>query len=228
MKRILFAGGLAAALLLAGCDQLLTKATKDDLAAGDKNVAAGDFRGAIADYEAALDGTEKSAKAHWKLALLYDDKLKNPRDAIHHLERYLGVAPAGSHAKDAKAMLKQAETRLAIAQGKGSFITQEEAVRLKNDNLELIKKLTAERAKKAATPYPASASGSAAGKKGDAAQRPIPPGTRTHVVLPGETMASIAQKYYKNKGRWKDIQDANFYSTGGTPTIKPGQTLIVP
>jgi nucleoid-associated protein YgaU len=41
-------------------------------------------------------------------------------------------------------------------------------------------------------------------------------------------MASIAARYYKNKSRWKDIQDANFYSTNGTPTIKPGQTLIIP
>jgi tetratricopeptide (TPR) repeat protein len=217
---------LAAALLLGGCDQLLNKATKDDLSAGDKKLAAGDFRGAVADYESALDGTEKSANAHWKLALLYDDKIKSPRDAIHHFERYLAIAPNGSHAKDAKAMLKQAETRLAMSQGTGSFITQTEAVRLKNDNLELRKNLAIVRAQKNATPPPAPPGGSL--KKGEVATKPIPPGTRTHVVLPGETMASIAQKYYKNKGRWKDIQDANFYSTGGTPTIKPGQTLIVP
>jgi len=218
---------LLAAVTLSGCDRLLEKATKDDVAAGDKKVAAGDFRGAVADYEAALDGTEKSASAHWKLALLYDDKLKVPRDAIHHFERYVEVAPTGSHVKDARAMLKKAETRLALAQGKGSFITQEEAVRLKNSNLDLLKSLAAVRAQKNATPPPA-APGSAPLKKGEAAQRPIPPGTRTHLVQPGETMASIAQKFYKNKGRWKDIQDANFYSTGGTPKIKPGQTLIVP
>lgn len=213
-------------LLLGGCDRLFDKGIKDDMDTGDKKAAAGDFHGAVAAYEAAFDGGEKSANAHWKLALLYDDKLKSPRDEIHHLDRYLDIAPAGIHAKDARAMLKQAETRLALAQGTGSFITQEEAVRLKNDNLKLRELLATVRAQKAATPSPAVAA--AAAKSGEAAQKPIPAGTRTHVVQPGETMASIAQKYYKNKGRWKDIQDANFYSTAGTPKIKPGQTLIVP
>lgn len=225
LRTLAFILGIAAAL--GGCDRLFDKGSKDELAAGDKKAAAGDFRGAVAAYEAALDGTDKTANAHWKLALIYDDKLKVPRDAIHHFERYLEIAPSGSHAKDARTMLKQAETRLALAQGKGSFITQEEAVRLKNDNLELRKTLATVRAQKAATPPPV-APGSGSGKKGEVAQKPIPPGTRTHVVQPGETMASIAQKYYKNKGRWKDIQDANFYSTNGTATIKPGQTLIVP
>ncbi len=219
-------GPLAALVLCGGCDRIFDKGTKDEMEAGDKKAAAGDFHGAVADYEGALDGTEKSANAHWKLALLYDDKLKSPRDSIHHLERYLDIAPTGIHAKDARAMLKQAETRLALAQGKGSFITQEEAVRLKNDNLELRKSLALVRAQKNATPPPTPPGGTL--KKGEVAQKPIPPGTRTHVVQPGETMASIAQKYYKNRGRWKDIQDANFYSTAGTAKIKAGQTLIVP
>lgn len=214
----------SAIALFAGCDRLFDKGSKDQLTAGDKKAAAGDFRGAVGAYEAALDGTENTANAHWKLALIYDDKLKVPRDAIHHFERYLELAPAGSHAKDAKAMLKQAETRLAMGQGKGSFITQEEAVRLKNDNLDLRKMLATVRAQKNATPPPASATA----KAGEQVQKPVQPGQRTHVVKPGETMASIAQLYYKNKGKWKDIQDANFYSTNGTPRIKPGQTLIIP
>jgi uncharacterized membrane-anchored protein len=41
-------------------------------------------------------------------------------------------------------------------------------------------------------------------------------------------LSTIAQKYYKNKGRWKDIQDANFNSLEGTVKIKPGMTLIIP
>lgn len=220
---------LAAVVLLGltGCDQLAKIGAKDDAAVGDKKASTGDFRGAIAAYEASLDGTAKTARSHWKMALIYDGKLKTPRDAIHHLERYLELAPDGPQAKDARAMLKQAESRLALTETKANYITQEEAVRIKNDNLQLRKTLAEVRAQKAATPIPI-APGAPAPKKGEAQQKPIPPGTRTHVVQPGETMASIAAKYYKNKGRWKDIQDANFYSTNGTPTIKPGQTLIIP
>ncbi|HEX8294845.1 MAG TPA: LysM peptidoglycan-binding domain-containing protein [Chthoniobacteraceae bacterium] len=214
---------MAALLGLSGCDQWFKKSSKDDLAKGDRKVAAGDFRGALAEYEAALDGTAATAEAHYKLALIYDDKLKNPQGALHHLDRYLDLSPNGARAKDAKSIRKQTEQKLALAQGKGSFMTQEESVRLKNDNL-LLRKLLAElRAQKAAPAPTASAS-----KGGDVAQKPIPPGTRTHVVQQGETMASIAQKYYKSKARWKDIQDANFYSTNNTPKIKVGQTLIIP
>lgn len=213
---------LLAALSFAGCDQLFQKSSKDDFAAGDRKVAAGDFRGAISEYEAALDGTPKTAEAHYKLALLYDSKLNSPRDAIHHLGRYLELAPQGGHIKDARAMTKQNEERLALTQGKGNFVTQGEAVRLKSENLRLQQTIAKMRSDKAAaTPVPAD-------KHSEVAQKPIPPGTRTHVVQPGETMASIARKYYKNSGRWRDIQDANFYSTNGTPTIKPGQTLIIP
>lgn len=225
MRRVISKAAVALlalwALAVAGCDQLLPDKAKDGLAAGDRKVTTGDFRGAVAAYENALDGTAKTAEAHYKLALIYDDKLKSPRDAIHHLERYLDLVPNGAHAKDAKVIIKQSEQRIALGQGKGSFLTQEEAVRIKNENLQLRKSLAELRAQKSATPVPAD-------KRNEVAQKPIPPGTRTHVVQPGETMASIARKYYKSTARWKDIQDANFYATEGTAKIKPGQTLIIP
>ena len=47
-------------------------------------------------------------------------------------------------------------------------------------------------------------------------------------VAPCRRMASIAQLYYKNRARWKDIQDANFNSLEGTVKIKPGMVLIIP
>lgn len=212
---------VALALMLAGCDRLFDKRSKDDITAGDRKAAAGDFRGAVAAYEAALDGTTRTAEAHFKLGLLYDDKLKRPGAAIHHLERYIELDPNGAHVKDAKAVLREAEQRLDMMQ-KRSAVTQGEAVRLRNEILRLNKDLTELRARKSATPVPAD-------KNSETARKPIPPGTRTHVVQPGETMAAIARKYYNNSERWRDIQDANFYATGGKPqTIKPGQILIIP
>jgi nucleoid-associated protein YgaU len=77
------------------------------------------------------------------------------------------------------------------------------------------------RSQRAATPATYNA-------KGDPVKKPIPPGSRTHTVAPHETLASIAQKYYKNKARWKDIQDANFNALDGSVKIKPGMTLIIP
>lgn len=211
-----------ALLACAGCDGLFEKDPSSAMEAASKKVAAGDFRTAIKLYEAALDGTPKTAEVHYRLALVYDDKLKNARGALHHMERYLEFAPKGTYAKEALAYRREGEHKLLTSLSGGKLITQDDAVRIKNDNLLLTKKLNDLRAQKnlptaAATP-----------PRGETAQRPVPAGARTHVVKSGETLASIAQKYYRNRARWKDLQDANFYSLEGTPKIKAGQVLIVP
>jgi hypothetical protein len=153
--------------------------------------------------------------------LIYDDKLKSPRDALHHFERYLELAPAGPYANEARTYRKEGELKLLTSLSKGAFVSQEEAVRLKNENLSLRNKIVELLAKKETSPGPPVA-------KGEPVQKPIPAGARTHIVEPGETLASIAGKFYKNRARWKDIQDANFYGLQGTAKIKAGQKLIIP
>jgi LysM repeat protein len=208
---------------LNGCDQLFPRDAKQTMEAARKKASAGDFRAAIKLYESSFDGTEKTAEAHYRLALIYDDKLKSPRDALHHFERYLELAPQGPFAKDARAYRKEGELKLLTSLNKGTFVSPDEAVRLKNENLSLRKKIVELHAKKE-VPAPAPATTA----KGEPVQKPIPPGARTHVVQSGETLASIATKYYKNSARWKDLQDANFNSLEGTVKIRPGQKLIIP
>jgi len=208
-------------LTLPACNRLFDKGSEENTFAADKKAAAGDYRAAVSLYEAALDGTPKSAEVHYKLALLYDDKLKSPLDALHHMDRYLELAPNGPHIKDAKAYKKEGEVKLLTELAKGSPITQQEAIRLKNDNQTLREQLNALRAQKALPAATVNA-------KGEAVQRAIPPGAKTHVVQPGETFSTIAQKYFKNKARWKEIQDLNFNSAEGTVKIKPGMVLMIP
>ncbi len=205
-----------------GCDQLFDRdRSKAPIAAAEKKASAGDFRGAIKLYESALDGTPKTADVHFKLGVIYDDKLKSPRDALHHFERYLDFAPTGSHAKEARTYKKEDEFKILASLTRGGFVSQEDAVKIKNENASLRKTIELMRVQKNATPPPGVA-------KGEQVQKPIPPGARTHVVKSGETLATLAAKYYRNKTRWKDIQDANFYSLQGTAKIKAGQTLIIP
>ena len=216
---ILFLPGVA--LALAGCDQLFDKGAKRDFEVAEKKAAAGDFVAAVRLYESSLDGTERTADAHYKLAVIYDEKMNNPLGAQHHFARYLDLAPTGTYATEAKAYKREGELKLANLLNKGTVFSQRDAVLLKNENLALRNRLEALRLAKsmpAATPP--------AGDKN--AQKPIPPGAKTHVVQPGETLASIALKHYKNKARYKQIQEANFYPQSGTPKIKPGQTLVIP
>lgn len=222
----LLRAGLLAALLCAatGCERLFDKGSKQSTDTADKKVKAGDVQGAIKLYEGSLDGSAKTADVHYKLALLYADKVGSPVDAMHHFSRYLALAPSGIHAKEAKDYKREGEAKLLASYAKGSPLNQDEAVRLRNQNLQLQKSLAELRAQKAATPVPLPPGV----KKGEQVQKPIPPGGRKHVVVAKETLATIAAKYYKNKARWKDIQDANFYSVEGTAKIRPGMTLYIP
>lgn len=218
MKR--FACLAACCLALAGCDQLF----QDDSARGaeeaQKKYNEGNYTAAILAYESALDGSPKSADIHFRLGLIYDDKLKEPVSAVHHFQRYLDLAPGGSHARDARNFIRDDELKLVTSISKGALMTQEESVRLKNENLTLRKQLNELRAMPRGVVK--------SGPTGDPVQKPIPPGAKTYVVQHGDTLASISRKFYKNSGRWKDIQDANFNALNGTVKLKPGMTLIIP
>jgi tetratricopeptide (TPR) repeat protein len=219
MRAVAVAGML---LMLAGCERFFQDHSKSALDSGDKKYAEGDYQGAVQYYEDALDGTPATAEIHYKLALLFDDKLKNPLAAMYHFQRYIDLKPSGSHAKEAGGFMKEDEMKLVTTFSHGALMSQEDAVRLKNDNLALRKQLTELRA---APKAPPSNPGNA---ESTGAQDPVPSGARTYEVQVGDTLASISRKFYKNSARWKDIQTANNNKLKGTVKLKPGMTLVIP
>ena len=223
MRASVFAVVAALALAGAGCEKLFQKDADRTLDAGDKKAAAGDMRMAIKFYEAALDGTARTADVHFKLAMIYDDKLHEPVSALHHFDRYLELVPEGSHAKEAKAHQKEASLRLADSLKGGAFLTQGDAARISKENLRLQMEIVKLKAQKA-LPAPTKTSGT----KTELVVKPIPAGARTYTVHKGDTLASIAAKFYKNRGSWPKIRDANFEDAKGTPPIHAGQVLHIP
>jgi hypothetical protein len=229
MKALARRGAWLALLLaaVAGCDRLeKLKPRNDPGEDAAAKVRAGDYRAAVALYERDLDGTEATAMAHYEIALLYEGPLKEPLGAVHHFRRYLELAPAGRHVREAKRLLAEAEDRLRAELHDGATVSQKEAVRLKNEVLALQKRIDELRDRK---PEGRAAQGRApTAQEMEARRKPVPPGARQHVVEPGETLAAISRRYFKTSARWKDIQDANFNALSGTATIRPGQTLIIP
>ena len=217
-----------AVVALAGCDQIFQDRAARAAERADKKSAEGDFQGALLLYEQALDGSPKSADLHFKMGLILDDKIDDPIGAIYHFRRYLALAPNGSNAKDVPAILKRNELKLLTSLNHGGTIPQKDAASLKNQNLALAKQNAEikeqlrlalqgqQQRQKGKTPEP------------QGAQKPIPPGAKTYVVARGDTLASISRKFYKNPGRWKDIQDANFNMLEGTAKLKTGMTLMIP
>src|SRR5204862_2209501 len=82
---------------LAGCDRVGSSRYAQLIQDGDSKSALGDFARAVDLYEAALEDSEslRKAEVHYKLALLYDDKLNDPVSALHHFRRYLALTPNG-------------------------------------------------------------------------------------------------------------------------------------
>lgn len=206
-----------AALLFSGCEKQDSGREAVDL--GDKRAKLGAFREAVRAYESALDGTAKTAEVHYKLGVLYDDKLKTPLAAIHHYDRYLDLVPTGGRSKEAKTARADCEKRLHLTIKDSGLMTTAEAARLRNENERLRKDLAEIRAAKP-TPPPHS--------PGPGGTDKMPPGARTHLVEKGETLASISFKYYRNRANASRIKEANYNQLGGKDIIKPGMTLIIP
>ena len=185
----------------------------------DNKAAQGDFERAVNLYEAALDDSPRGAEVHYKLALLYDDKLNDPVGALHHFKRYLALTPNGPHAKDVKDSTKRDEIAALTALSGDSVITRAEAARLRNENLTLHKQLEERAASRTALEKLERSDVKKAGSKKTG---------QTYVVQSGDTLFSISRKFYNSPKRWKAILEANRKSIRNPKDLTVGQTLVIP
>jgi len=230
-----------AILGLSGCDKLdFPNRTKFEEQAREAQQA-GDYPAAIRLYEAALDGTEKTAEVHLQLALIFDDKLKEPVSALHHFRRYLRMTADPSRKGEVEEYVKRIELVLATQAADGGIMTKREAARLKNENLQLREENTklkdevatasrkpAADARKAITAPARDTKGFSTDPKTAEAEKHAGNETRTYTVQKGDTLAAISRKFYKTPQRWKDIADANHNVLNGGVDLKIGQVLIIP
>ncbi len=210
---------------LAGCDRMITQRQTQLSRDGDAKAAEGNYAQAINLYETALDGTASSADIHYKLALIYDDKMNDPLHALHHFKRFLTLEPSGKRAQEVKGFMKRDELTLLTNLTGDSMVPRSEAVRLRNENLNLRKQIE-ERwaAKKAAS---AAEKAAAQAKKPNDKSKWAGKGRR-YTVQRGDTLASIARKFYKSSARWQKIMEANSDIISKPGDLKPGQTLVIP
>jgi len=216
LKKFATALTLGLALASASCDRMITPRSAQIIKDAENKAADGNYLRAIALYESALDDSPRAADVHYRLALLYDDKMHDPLHALHHFKRYLTLAPSGPHATEVKNFMKKSELELGTSLSGDAVVSRAEAARLKNENLALHKEVEDLRAHR--TPEKAAA---------DPNKKPGA-GPRTYVVREGDTLASIARKFYKSSGRWKKIRDANKNVLDDPAKLKPGTTLTIP
>lgn len=206
-----------------GCDRLTSSRYTQLMQDADAKSEQGDFERAINLYEAALDDSPRCAEIHYKLALLYDDKLNDPVSALHHFRRCLALSPNGAHVNDVKNSMKHDEVRVLTTLSGDSVVTRSQAARLRNENLDLHKELDARTAGSRSVPGKSQAS--AASSKKNASKKG---GSRTYIVQSGDTLASISRKFYKSSARWERILNANKKGIDDPKRLSVGQTLVIP
>lgn len=222
-SRILFLS-VFSLVCLGGCDRMMTPPSAQIVKDADAKAAQGNYSRAINLYEAALDDSPRCGDIHYKLALLYDDKLNDPLNALHHFKRYLALSPNGSHAREVKGFMTRDEVALATTLSGDSVVTRDEAARLRNENLALHKQLD-ERSGKLKTVVENPAAALRHAEKATAARKSVP---SNYVVKSGDTLFSIARKVYKSSARWKEIRDANRDKIDNPAKLKPGERLTIP
>jgi len=210
------------AILISGCDRMMTPRDAQLAKDAETKSAQGEFIAAIGLYETALDGTPQTADIHYKLGLLYDDKMSDPLNALHHFKRYLVLRPTGSHAAEIKEFIKRDETALVTSLSGDSIVTRSEAARLRNENLALRKQIEERILKTRVGDDKPPARGARTEKAATKA------GGQSYVVESGDTLFSISRKFYSSSARWKEIRDANKGKIDNAAKLKPGQTLIIP
>jgi LysM repeat protein len=216
-----FAALLFSIFLLSGCDRMITPRNAQIIKDADAKTTHGDYLRAINLYEAALDDSPSCADIHYKIALIYDDKLNDPLNALHHFKRYLVLNPTGAKANDVKELIKRDEVALVTSLSGDSVVTRAEAARLRNENLTLRQEL----GQRSVKPRPAAEKAGAPDASPEPGKKPA---ARTYVVRPGDTLSSIARKFYKSQSRWKAIREANKDKVGDGTKLKPGETLTIP
>lgn len=211
---------------LSGCNRMITSREVQLAKDADAKAADGSYSEAINLYEAALDGRADSADVHYKLALIYDDKLNDPLNALHHFKRFLALEPSGKRSQEVKRFMKRDELTLLTNLTGDSMVPRSEVVRLNNENLSLRKQISERWAQQKTTAGTDRSESRAKNKPNEKIKRTGK--ERSYTVQPDDTLASISRKFYKSSARWQRILDANADQLSKPSDLKPGQTLVIP
>ena len=152
-----------------------------------------------------------SAQTHLELGLLYDERLGDPLAAIYHYRQYLELRPTSDRKAVVEDFIERAKMAFAATLSPPASPDTGELVRLQNENAALRARLE----KPVTPPVP---------------EAPAPPAmvARTHVVQKGDTLQSLALRYYGSRAAWEKIFEANRTILPSKDQLKVGQQLTIP
>ena len=183
---------------------------------------------AIALCERLLRRHPDNSAAHRELALLLDHYRDDAPGAIVHYRRYLELRPDSAQREAVEEMLHHCEVAYGahLVQAPDSLKRELAAkdARIRELELEVVQLREARDGTGPAIAVPRSVAKDARAKAAAAETA----ATRTHVVGPGETLATISKKYYGTPARWKDIHQANRDRLPDANRVREGMELTIP
>lgn len=201
---------------------------------------------------------DDAAESHLEVGLLFHEKIGDPIAAIYHFRRFIELKPNSPQADLVRQRIDAAMRDFARTLPAQPLENQarrndlmEVVERLQAENANLKAALAAARfpgpmataAPPPARPAPASAPTPAAPgglvierapmatAPNEPATQPLSPPTapaRTHVVVRGDTLYSLAQRYFGNRARWRDIFEANRGRMRSENDLQIGMELVIP
>jgi tetratricopeptide (TPR) repeat protein len=186
-----------------------------------KAVETGDFRAAAGLYERVVRAAPDSAQAHLELGLLYDERMGDPISAIYHYRQYLALQPDSDKKRLAEDYIERCKLTLAAKLPQAPGIDPSELSRLQIENAAL-RGQVAELQGRAAAPHVEPA------KPEAPVPAVAPTETRTHIVQKGDTLQSLALRYYGTRSNWEKIYAANRAILPSQDQLKVGQQLVIP
>lgn len=208
---------LAGLLLLAGCagcwptvaerdaQELAEVRMREARAAFER----GNVRGAADAYQRILDSDPSVARAHLDLALLQQDHLRDPVEAVHHYRVYLRLRPE----TEKRPLIENRMQRALEALGAGAAGPDGRLRELETNNAALQRRV-------------AELEAEVQRLRGERETRP--PAVRTYRVQAGDTLAKIARDVYGDENRWRDLYEANRTRLPNSNVVPVGTLLVIP
>jgi tetratricopeptide (TPR) repeat protein len=210
-----------------------------------------DFTGAAEFYNKAVAVNPDFADAQLELGLLCEGKLGDPIAAIYHYRRFLELKPDSEKRHVVEDFIQRAQLSLAARLPQSPLVDPAELTRWQNEKASLLQENAMLRTRvaeleKAATvaeagtptaeviPMASSPSATAPPAPGiimasapmtlTAESSPV----RVHVVQRGDTLQSLALRYYGTRSAWEKIYQANRGELSSKDQLKIGQQLAIP
>jgi len=260
ISRLKISPGLAFGALLAcaGCGgdgiALSTETDEPLYRDGQQMEKQGRTQEALADYlKVIVKRGDVAPESHLEAGLIYLEHTGDPIEAIHHFRKYLEQEPNSRQAASVRGLINTAELNFARSlPGKpleNPTVAADPSQRLRLENETQKSELAALRAGDPPLPtttHPATSPVTAAGSSSPIALAPLPAGNpppakpaavpaspsgRTHTVAKGDSLFSLAQKYYGSgsSAKVQEIVAANHDQLpSASSPLKIGMVLKIP